>query len=690
MDVSEKAKQLFIEGLGCLKLNNFKDSENKFLESLKLVPNRLSVLNNLAAVQITLGKHTEANELAEKTLKLYPENAVSFYNLGLIKQDQNLFDESLSFFNKAIKIDPNYAEPINASAVSLTHLKRYDEALAKFDQAIKFKKDGFDIIFNKANLFKILKRFDESIECYDQAVKINPNYKNAWLMKGDVLNDLKRYEESLVCYDAAIILNDDFFEAFCNKGLTLYRLKRYPEALTVCDQALKINPKCIEALNIKGLCKMATKDFDEAINFFDKVLEVDPNYADGLNNKGLSLKNLKRVEEAVIYLDKACSFLASEEYLVNKGAALALLGKFDEALLLYNQALEMKPDFFLGWSNKGLLLHQMAHRENNYNEALECYDKAISINPDSPIAYWNKGLTQLTLGQFEEGWKNYEYRFSVEENKPQFTEVKRLKSLKELKNFTRILIWSEQGIGDTIQFSRYAIKICELGANVTLEVQKPLVKLYKQFGCKITVRGEPLVATDYDFQVPLLNLPLLFEANINNIPFDHSYIKTSPIKDNEWKYKMESSKKLNIGIACSGNPEYLGDRERSTNLKYFHPLLEKANLFLLQKEVRKEDEDFLKKHPEINFIGQNIDDFDDLASVIQNMDLIVSTDTSIPHLAGALGKPVYILLPSRADWRWFLNTNTSPWYSSATLFRKFNQESWESIMNKVIMKLPNK
>jgi ADP-heptose:LPS heptosyltransferase len=241
-----------------------------------------------------------------------------------------------------------------------------------------------------------------------------------------------------------------------------------------------------------------------------------------------------------------------------------------------------------------------------------------------------------------------------------------------------VLIWSEQGLGDSIQFCRYIYKIIDLGAKVTFDISKKLAALMsRQFNCTINERGQELVQNDFDFQVPLLSLPMLFNTDLNNIPFNESYLKTSKDKDDEWLNKLKlTKKKINIAITCAGNPNYLSDSERSANLEIFYPLIDKANLFLIQKDIRKEDEIFLEKYPQINFIGKDIDNFDDLASVIKNMDFVISTDTSIPHLAGAIGKKVFILLGKVTDWRWMLNTETSPWYNSAILLRKkYNPKS---------------
>jgi ADP-heptose:LPS heptosyltransferase len=210
-----------------------------------------------------------------------------------------------------------------------------------------------------------------------------------------------------------------------------------------------------------------------------------------------------------------------------------------------------------------------------------------------------------------------------------------------------------------------------------------------QFNCEILKKGSAFVAK-IDYQIAIASLPLLFNADINNISINNSaYLKTIKNKNEEWKKKLNlTNDKPNIGITFSGNPDYAGDQYRSTTLSSFLPLVGKANLFLLQKEIKQKDNDFLMQHPEIKFIGNDINDFEDLASVIENMDYVITTDTSIPHLSGAIGKKTYLLLSSIADWRWLIDVDYTPWYSSVVLVRKKNiSDSWESLFKNIIKEL---
>lgn len=670
----ENAKQLFSEGLNEIENKEFKQAEIKFLKSLELVPNRESVLNNLSSVQMRLNKYKDAKKSAMQVIKNNPKNAVGWMNLGLSEQALDSYEASLKAFNNSIEIDPLYFHAYNNRGILLCELGRYEEAVTNFNKSLELCPNLLEAILNKADALKELKNFKEAHLCLDQAIKIKNFSDEIWAKKGDILQKMEKYEQAIEAYDRAIKINKNYAEAYCNKGFTLFTIGRYNEAITECNKALKLKKIFPEAWVNIAVSHIELKEYETALSYCEKALAVSENFIEALNSKGLCLFHLKKYQEADLLFDKILRM--RKDYgaaMENKANTLHVLKKYDEALDLYDQAIKTVKNYYKVWNNKGLLLHSLGHLKNKkyFNSAKECYDKAIKIKSDFADAYWNKSLSQLTLGEFEEGWKNYEYRFKLPNAKSQFLTLPRLESLKNL-NKKRILIWSEQGLGDAIQFCRYIYKILDLGAEVTFDTSKTLSDLMsRQFNCTINETGKGLVVNKFDYQIPLLSLPMLFNTNLNNIPFQDYYLKTSKTKDEAWFKKLNlTKKKLNIAITCAGNPKYVADNERSANLEIFLPLINKANLFLIQKDIKKEDEPFLKKYSQINFIGKDIDNFDDLASVIQNMDLVISTDTSIPHLAGALGKKVFILLGLITDWRWMLDSKISPWYNSATLYRK--------------------
>jgi len=689
----EIAKQLFQDGLNLIQNKEFEQAEKKFLKSLELIPDRESVLNNLSSAQIKLAKYQDAKKSTQRVIELNSRNAVAWMNLGVIEQELNNTDVSINCFNKAIEIDPLYFHAYNNRGILLCEVGRYQEAIVNFNKALELQPDLLEAILNKADALKELKEFAEALKCIDSALKIQNLGHEIWAKKGDILHNMKRYQEAIEGYDQAIKLNKNYAEAYCNKGYTLFTIELYDEAIAECNKALKIKKIFPEAWVNIGVSYIGLKKYEIALEYCEKALAVSENFIEALNSKGLCLYNLKQYEQANKIFDKILEIKKDfPEAMENKANIMHVLKKYDEALMLYDKAIETKKDYYKVLNNKGLLLHTLGHIKDKkyFNSAKDCYDASIKIKSDFADAYWNKSLSQLTLGEFEEGWKNYEYRFKIENAKPQFIDIPRLQSLKNLIN-KKILIWSEQGLGDSIQFSRYIQKILDLGAKVTYDTSKVLTALMsRSFNCTINETGKGIIKNDFDFQIPLPSLPMLFNVNLNNTPLSNSYLKTSKDKDAEWLKKLKLTKqKLNIAITFAGNPKYVADSERSANLEIFYPLVDKANLFLVQKEIKPEDEIFLKKYPQINFIGKDIDNFDDLASVMQNMDMVISTDTSIPHLAGAIGKKVFILLGKITDWRWMLDTKVTPWYKSATLLRKKfnpknNTDDWSHAFEQII------
>jgi hypothetical protein len=249
----------------------------------------------------------------------------------------------------------------------------------------------------------------------------------------------------------------------------------------------------------------------------------------------------------------------------------------------------------------------------------------------------------------------------------------------------KILVWAEQGFGDTLQFARYIPKLIELGAHVTFEVQGALSSLFQnQYACTLISKGDPI--GDIDLQTPLLSLPLLFQTNLYSIPSNIPYLQASPKAIAQWKSKLSlESNKLNIGFACSGNINFdlKHGNKRPVPLGSFSKLAKEHNLFLIQKEIRESDQDTLKTLANIHYLGDLIHNFEDTAAIIQNMDLIISIDTSLAHLAGALGKRMIVLLPWCPDWRWLATGTSNPWYPEATLIRQAHAGDWNPVIEQL-------
>ena len=468
-------------------------------------------------------------------------------------------------------------------------------------------------------------------------------------------------------------------------GLVKASQSKHKEAAELLKRAICLNPNepslhynLAKALQESGADK-------ESLPHHKKAVELNPTNPEAWLNYGKSLSSLGlNVDALDVYKNSLQINPNYTEAFVNIGATLKDLERYDEALNYADKALSINPTLSEAWSNKGVTLNEL----KRYDEALASYDKAISLKPDYSDAYWNQALSHLVTGNFESGWKNYEYRWKKTKAEPmRHQEFPLLTDLNEISGKS-VLVWGEQGYGDTIQFSRFIEKLIELKADVIFEVQEPLKELLQNSFLHPKIISQEESTGVIDFQIPLVSLPLLFSTNFNNIPSTNSYIRADEENLIFWRDKLNSkNKKMNIGVACSGNKNYVNDKNRSMDLRFFEPITDKVNLFLIQKDLREKDQDFLSQYPDIKFLGEEIKSFNDSASIIQAMDLVITVDTSLAHLSGALGKRTFILLPWNPEWRWLLDRQDSPWYPTAKLFRQPNRDNWEEVIKEVILHL---
>lgn len=498
--------------------------------------------------------------------------------------------------------------------------------------------------------------FNGAAEYLGRAAKINPNDASIQYNLAKTLSDSGNDKDALVHHRKAVSLAPHNPEAWLNYGKTTSNLGNHEDALLLYGKALALKSNYAEASLNMGAALKELKRYEEAIEFAEHALTVNPNLAEAWSNKGTALKELRRFEEAIYH---------------------------------YEKALSLKPDYAEGWFNKGNALSQL----KRFDEANDHYDKALSIRPDYQEALWNKSLSLLLQGNFDNGLPLYESRWSSDgvneiSVKRRFDKPTWL-GLEVLKDKT-ILIYGEQGFGDFIQFCRYVKLVSELGAKVILEVPQPLYDLVEGLEgvTYLVVKDQALPV--FDYQCPLLSLPLAFKTNLENIPIPLSYINLNKRQDKilEWNERLGFKSRPRVGIVWSGNPHHKNDHNRSLLLQDILPFLpDKYEYISLQKEVRDIDKLTLDSNPHIlNFAGY-LNNFLDTAALIENVDLVISVDTSVAHLSGALGKKTFVLLPTVPDWRWLLDRQDSPWYPSLKLYRQTIIGDWDSVLHRLKLDL---
>jgi tetratricopeptide (TPR) repeat protein len=468
-------------------------------------------------------------------------------------------------------------------------------------------------------------------------------------------------------------------EALHLLGLISHQIGKHQEAIDLINKAIARNPEVPQFHNTIGVCFEAVGNKEQSIRSYMQALRIKPDYPEACNNLGKVLIDLDRTKEAIGYCIRALRLNRDfPEAWNNLGNALQAQGKTKEAIQYYHQALRLKPAYPTAYNNLGNVLQQ----SGLLDEAIQAYNHAIRLEPNHTRAHVNRGICHLLMANFEDGWNEYEWRFK-EPDRPRWDG-----SAFEGK---RLLVQDEQGFGDSIQFIRYLPMVKSLGGTVIFETNAPLIGLFRGFPgidklIERPAHGRP--AVEFDLHAYLLSIPRIFRTTIYTIPSKTPYLYADVQKARYWGARLKKGG-FKVGIAWAGSPTHRNDRNRSFRLGQFRPLAEVPNvqLYGLQKgEAALQVED-LPGNLMIEDLGPDIKDFSDVAGIIENLDLIVSVDTALVHLAGAMGKSVWTLLPYAPDWRWLLDREDSPWYPTMRLFRQKKPGNWDSVLQRVANEL---
>ena len=602
------------------------------------------------------GRLAEAEDIYNRILALDPGHFDSRQLLGAIFLQRGNYTKALHHIELALKRKPDNVFVLNNHGVALNALGRFADALTSLERAIVLRPDHADAHSNRGNALKALQRFDEALASYDRAIALRPALAQAHSNRGDVLCALKRFEEALASCDRALQLQPDFAEAHCNRANALRKLKRRAEALTGYDRALSLKPNYAEAHSNRGAALHDLLRFEEALECYGCALALQPNFVEALSNRGNALQELRR---------------------------------FEEALADYKRATSLRGDFAEAYSNGGNALREL----NRFDEAMASFDRAIAVRPSLAEAHFNSALCLLLTGDFGRGWQRYEWRWDTEQltsekrnfSQPQWT------GSDEIAGKT-ILLHAEQGLGDTLQFCRYVPRVAARGARVIFEVQKPLVTLMRTLAgaAEIIAKGDPLPA--FDLHCPLLSLPLAFNTVFDTIPGETPYLAADAAKRDRWRDRLGPRVKPRVGLVWAGDPRkqipnaHLIDRQRSLAFDMLAPLFDITECEFVSLQKGEDAVVQLRNSPLHHRVidwSDDFHDFSDTATLIDNLDLVIAVDTSVAHLAGALGKPLWLLNRYNTCWRWLLDRDDSPWYPSARLFRQDETRNWDPVIARI-------
>jgi len=470
----------------------------------------------------------------------------------------------------------------------------------------------------------------------------------------------------------------DSIEHLLGPGLAHHQSGRLAEARALYLKVLQMDAAQPIALHMLGLLALTEQDFGQAVTLFEKALTVNPNNGDAACNLGVALRGLGRLDEAVDAFRRAGPEDATALY--NLGLTFNDQGRFEEAGGAYEAAVAVKPDYLEAHVNLGNALWDLGRLD----EAEKRFQLALEAAPDNPEVHKTLGFLQLLRGSFESGWQNYAWRLKEPDNPLKKASYPgRLWEGEPIAGKT-LLVYHEQGLGDVIQFARYLPLVQQRGARIVFEVQAPLVGLMETSGLADRVVRAGATLPAYDFHVPLLELPRLFETDATNIPSETPYLRVSTERLAAWKSRLAGDGTLKVGIAWAGNPVNKVDRKRSMPPDLFLPLAAMDGVSLFSLQVGREGEARSVLGGAITDLAPLFADFADTAAAMDHLDLIISVDTAVAHLAGALGRPVWTLLPKWPDWRWLLERDDSPWYPSMTLFRQETVGDWPPVIGRLL------
>ena len=547
---------------------------------------------------------------------------------------------------EALALDGDHADTLHLMGLLALQAEHYDQALDWISRAIRQAPKPVYLTSLGTCLAK-QGRNEEALQAFDKAVQLKPDDADLWRDLGNALVALGRSDEALLSLRHALKLDPQHWDAANQCAIVLHGMGRVEESLSYLEVCDALRPDHVLTLQRRAACLSSLKRFEEALALCHKSHGLAPDDAGIRNNLGTVLRSLGRDEDALPWFDRALALQPNfRDALHNKAAALAKLHKFDDAFAIYEQ---LKTE-----------------------------------DPSDTLAELGIAHLHLLNGNFADGWASREARWKMARNYPNFAQPMWL-GQESLAGRTIVII-ADEGLGDTIQFARYVPLLAERGARVILVVQDPLrLLLAKLPGISQCLPMSAIQLPPFDFHCPIMSLPLAFGTRLETIPSSTSYL---PAPDDDrvraWKQRLGAHDRLRVGLCWAGNPRQPDDHNRSIALRIFSRLLDVDATFIsVQKEMNAQDKAALQEMPGIIDLADQLTDFAETAALLACLDLVITVETSVAHLAGALGCKTWTLLCYTPDHRWLLDRDDSPWYPTMRLFRQTRPGDWQGVFERV-------
>jgi tetratricopeptide (TPR) repeat protein len=546
------------------------------------------------------------------------------------------------------------------------------ELQAIYDQAVRHHQSG---------------RLVEAEAGYRQVLAAEPRHADSLNLLGVIAAQCGHAEAAIDLIGRAIRLDGRNAGYHINLGLAEQRSGRAELAAESYRRALAIAPDAADAHNNLGILLQDRGEIDEAAAAFERCLAARPDHADALVNLCLARRSQGRLDDAVSCGESALALRPdSAEAANNLGLALDNLGRVADAILQFRRALALRPDYAEAHNNLGLALRQAGRIE----AALGQFDRALALRSDDAEAHLNQAMVRLLAGDYKGGWAQYEWRWRSRQLGRDWRDYGVARWDGSAGDGRRILVWAEQGLGDTLQFCRYATRLAEIGWRVVLAVPPPLIRLLRRLdGVERVIASGEAVAPSIDCHCPMMSLPHLFGTEIATIPAAMPYLRPDPADVATWAGRLEAAglgrTGLRVGLVWAGNPRRhapllaLTDARRSVTLETLAPLLaiDGIRFVSLQKDGQAGAARLIDPMPAV-------EDFADTAALVAALDLVIAVDTSTLHLAGAMGKPVWLLNRYDTCWRWLQDRGDSPWYPTLRQFRQQAPGAWDGVVAELV------
>lgn len=688
----------------------------KFKKGLNLHPTPFDARQLLAGLMadVRSGELARAVEKIDAHRDVIDAHEFASYLAGLIRVSRGEDREAIEHFGRAIALNPDHAQALYGRAVTLQKAGDVEAAIPDYERALRLEPTNIEAWYNFGAAQQLRQRFEEAFAAYSKALELSGNYTQALANRGLTLHALGRHAEAIADYDRAIGISALDPVLWRNRAVSLMRVGEVEAALASFMEAFRLDHAYLAAAEGVMFALFELRRYDDALEFCERVSSCAPDHPPALLTKANALHELKRYDEALSAFELAAARAPNDvKILTNRGMTLFELGRLDEAHASATAAIALDPDFALARRCLGMVEMRRSHLDEalaafgaalaiagpeadvlcgraivlkelgRFEAALADFDRALELAPRHAEAKANKGSLLLLLGQFEEGWELFEHRW-VLDNTPKSEVVYRWPEWQgeELAGKS-IIVLDEAGLGDALQFCRYAPLLAAHAARVTFQCRPSLARIMGSLGPGVEIVTTTPADAAYDYCVTLYSLPRAFGARETNIPA-LPYLRADAERVALWRERL-SGEGFKIGIAWQGSSHSMSDHSRAAPLAAFAPLgaVEGVRLVSLQKNFGAEQLALAPMGMHIESLGEDFDAgpdaFVDTAAVIENLDLVITIDTSIAHLAGALGKPVWIALKHVPEWRWRLEGEDSPWYPSARLFRQARRGDWDDV-----------